>query len=109
MLSEGAGEAAKIIGKKEKDLLEIESEAYKRVQEIRGAADAETISWRAPYQWSAKLCDLQIRRARPHLRRALGGSAGIVGIAAGTFPDREIAPHMLRMLSQHPGSLGASR
>ncbi len=38
--SEGAGEAAKIIGRKEKDLLEIESEAYKRVQEIRGAADA---------------------------------------------------------------------
>jgi membrane protease subunit HflC len=39
--SEGAGEAAKIIGKKERDLLQIESEAYKRVQEIRGAADAE--------------------------------------------------------------------
>jgi membrane protease subunit HflC len=39
--SEGAGEAAKIIGKKEKDLLKIESEAYKRVQEIRGAADAK--------------------------------------------------------------------
>ncbi len=38
--SEGAGEAAKIIGRKEKDLLEIESEAYKRVQEIRGDADA---------------------------------------------------------------------
>ena len=38
--SEGAGEAAKIIGKKEKDLLEIESEAYKTVQEIRGEADA---------------------------------------------------------------------
>ena len=39
--SEGAGEAAKIIGKKEKDLLQIESEAYKRVQQIRGAADAK--------------------------------------------------------------------
>ncbi|MCM2369825.1 protease modulator HflC [Aporhodopirellula aestuarii] len=39
--SEGEGEAAKIIGKKERDLLEIESEAYKRVQEIQGAADAE--------------------------------------------------------------------
>ncbi|MDA9778916.1 protease modulator HflC [Rubripirellula sp.] len=38
--SEGAGEAAKIIGRKEKDLLEIESEAYKTVQEIRGEADA---------------------------------------------------------------------
>ncbi|MBG28940.1 MAG: HflC protein [Opitutae bacterium] len=38
--SEGAGEAAKIIGKKERDLQEIESEAYKSVQEIRGKADA---------------------------------------------------------------------
>jgi modulator of FtsH protease HflC len=38
--SEGAGEAAKIIGKKERDLLEIESEAYKRVQQIKGDADA---------------------------------------------------------------------
>ena len=39
--SEGAGEAAKILGKKERDLLKIESEAYKRVQEIRGIADAK--------------------------------------------------------------------
>jgi membrane protease subunit HflC len=39
--SEGAGEAAKIMGRKEKDLLEIESQAYKKVQEIHGAADAE--------------------------------------------------------------------
>ena len=39
--SEGAGEAAKILGKKERDLLEVESRAYKRVQEIRGAADAQ--------------------------------------------------------------------
>ena len=39
--SEGAGEAAKIIGRKERDLLKIESEAYRRVQEIRGVADAK--------------------------------------------------------------------
>ena len=39
--SEGAGEAAKILGKKERDILKIESEAYKRVQEIRGVADAK--------------------------------------------------------------------
>ena len=39
--SEGAGEAAKIIGTKERDLLRIESEAYKTVQEIRGEADAK--------------------------------------------------------------------
>ena len=39
--SEGAGEAAKIMGKKEKDLLEIQSEAYKQVQTIHGVADAK--------------------------------------------------------------------
>ena len=39
--SEGAGEAAKIIGRKERDLLTIESTAYRREQEIRGKADAE--------------------------------------------------------------------
>lgn len=39
--SEGEGEAARILGKKERDLREYESEAYKKVQEIRGAADAE--------------------------------------------------------------------
>ena len=39
--SEGEGEAAKILGGKERDLDVIESEAYRRVQEIRGAADAQ--------------------------------------------------------------------
>lgn len=38
--SEGAGEAARIIGRKERDLLKIESEAYRSVQEIQGRADA---------------------------------------------------------------------
>lgn len=39
--SEGAGEAAKILGRKERDLLQIESEAYRKEQEIKGKADAE--------------------------------------------------------------------
>jgi membrane protease subunit HflC len=39
--SEGGGEAAKIIGRKEKDLLEIQSGAYRKEQEIKGKADAE--------------------------------------------------------------------
>lgn len=39
--SEGEGEAAIILGKKERDLLKIESEAYKRVQEVQGEADAK--------------------------------------------------------------------
>ncbi|MEM7309551.1 MAG: protease modulator HflC [Planctomycetota bacterium] len=39
--SEGEGEAAKILGAKERDLSEITSDAYRRVQETRGQADAE--------------------------------------------------------------------
>jgi modulator of FtsH protease HflC len=38
--SEGQGEAAKKLGERDRDLKEIESEGYKRVQEIEGAADA---------------------------------------------------------------------
>lgn len=39
--SEGAGEAAKILGQREREMSEIESEAYRKVQEIEGAADAK--------------------------------------------------------------------
>ena len=39
--SEGQGEAARIAGQKERDMNEIESTAYRRVQEIRGEADAK--------------------------------------------------------------------
>ena len=42
--SEGAGEAAKIIGRKERDLLSIQSEAYRKEQEIKGKADAQATS-----------------------------------------------------------------
>jgi len=39
--SEGEGEAARIMGKRERDLREVESVAYKQVQQTRGEADAE--------------------------------------------------------------------
>jgi membrane protease subunit HflC len=39
--SEGAGEAAKIAGRRDRDLQEIQSEAYRKVQETRGKADAQ--------------------------------------------------------------------
>ena len=38
--AEGMGEAAKIMGRREKDLRQIESDAYRQVQEIQGKADA---------------------------------------------------------------------
>jgi len=39
--SEGNGEAARILGNRERDLNQIQSEAYRRVEEIRGEADAK--------------------------------------------------------------------
>jgi membrane protease subunit HflC len=39
--SEGEGEAAEILGRRERDMLLIESEAYRKVQEVEGRADAE--------------------------------------------------------------------
>jgi membrane protease subunit HflC len=53
--SEGAGEAAKIIGNKERDLRRIESEAYQQVQKLMGKADAEATSiYAAAYNQSAQ-------------------------------------------------------
>jgi membrane protease subunit HflC len=40
--SEGKGEARKILGDKELDLKRIQSEAYRKAQEIKGRADAES-------------------------------------------------------------------
>lgn len=52
--SEGQGEAAKILGDKERDLQKIESEAYKTAQEIIGKADAEaTTIYARAYNQSA--------------------------------------------------------
>lgn len=56
--SEGAGEAAKIIGRKERDLLSIESGAYRREQEIKGKADAEATGiYAAAYNSSPAAAD----------------------------------------------------
>lgn len=56
--SEGAGEAAKILGRKERDLLSIESEAYRKEQEIKGKADAEATGiYAAAYASSPSAAD----------------------------------------------------
>jgi modulator of FtsH protease HflC len=53
--SEGEGEAAKIMGDRERDLSVIESEAYKTVQKMRGEADAKVTSiYAAAYSQSAE-------------------------------------------------------
>lgn len=56
--SEGAGEAAKILGRKERDLLSIESEAYRKEQEIKGKADAQATGiYALAYNSSASAAD----------------------------------------------------
>jgi membrane protease subunit HflC len=53
--SEGQGEAAKIIGDKERDLKKIQSEAYRTAQEIKGKADAEaTTIYASAYNQSSE-------------------------------------------------------
>jgi len=53
--SEGEGEAAKILGAKERDLSVIESTAYKAVEEIRGVADAKATNiYAASYSTNAE-------------------------------------------------------
>lgn len=56
--SEGAGEAAKILGRKERDLLSIESEAYRKEQEIKGKADGQATGiYSAAYSSSPTAAD----------------------------------------------------
>ena len=51
--SEGGGEAAKILGQRERDLRQIESDAYRQVQAIEGKADADaTAIYAAAYNQS---------------------------------------------------------
>jgi modulator of FtsH protease HflC len=57
--SEGEGEAAKIMGDRERDLSVIESEAYKTVQQMRGEADAKvTQIYAAAYSQNAEARNL---------------------------------------------------
>ena len=57
--SEGQGEAAKINGNRDRDLKEIDSEAYRQVQDIEGKADAEaTAIYAKAYNQSPEARDL---------------------------------------------------
>ncbi|HEY3901387.1 MAG TPA: protease modulator HflC [Chthoniobacter sp.] len=57
--SEGMGEAAKINGNRDRDLKQIDSEAYRQVQDIEGKADAEaTAIYAKAYNQSPEARDL---------------------------------------------------
>ena len=78
--SEGEGEAARILGKKERDLREIDSIAYRQVQETRGAADAEaTRIYAESYGRSAEARELfAFLQTLETYREVLGSSTNLV-------------------------------
>ncbi len=78
--SEGAGEAAKIEGRRDKDLKRIQSDAYRRVQEIRGTADAKASEiYAAAYTSSPRAADFYaFMKTLDTYEAALGGDATLV-------------------------------
>lgn len=78
--SEGEGEAAKILGTKERDLREIESQAYREVQKIRGEADAKAAAiYTAAYNASPSAAGFyQFMRTMESYPSVLGGSTLIL-------------------------------
>lgn len=78
--SEGAGEAAKILGRKERDLLAIESGAYRREQEIKGKADAEATGiYATAYSSSPVAADFyQFTKTLETYQKTLGKDSTVV-------------------------------
>jgi len=78
--SEGAGEAAKIIGRKERDLLSIESGAYRKEQEIKGRADAQATSiYASAYSSSPSAADFyQFTKTLETYQRTLGKDSTVI-------------------------------
>jgi len=78
--SEGASEAAKIIGRKERDLLTIESKAYRQEQEIKGEADAKaTAIYAGAYTSSPTAAEFyQFTKTLETYQKALGKDSTVI-------------------------------
>ena len=78
--SEGEGEAARILGRKERDLREVESVAYKQVQQTRGEADAEaTRIYAESYNKTAEAREFYgFMKTMETWRSSLGASTNLV-------------------------------
>jgi membrane protease subunit HflC len=78
--SEGEGEAARISGKKDRDIKEIESTAYKRVQEIRGESDAKaTEIYARAYTQKPQAADFyRFTKSMETYRKIIGSEATVV-------------------------------
>jgi membrane protease subunit HflC len=78
--SEGEGEAARISGQKARDINEIQSTAYKRVQEIRGEADAKaTEIYAKAYTQRPEAAEFyRFLKSMETYRKVIGGDATVV-------------------------------
>ena len=78
--SEGEGEAALINGQKERDINEIQSTAYKRVQEIRGEADGKaTEIYAKAYTQRPEAAEFyRFLKSMETYRKIIGGEATVV-------------------------------
>lgn len=78
--SAGAGEAARIIGTKERELKRINSEAYRKVEEIRGKADAEATSiYAAAYNQSSEAAEFyQFTQTMALFKESLSEDASVI-------------------------------
>ncbi|MDQ6624595.1 MAG: protease modulator HflC, partial [Verrucomicrobiota bacterium] len=78
--SEGQGEAARIAGQKQRDLNEIQSTAYRRVQEIRGQSDARaTEIYAVAYTQNAQAAEFYaFLKSLETYRKALTKDASLV-------------------------------
>lgn len=78
--SEGQGEARKIQGNKEKDLAEIQSEAFRISEEIRGEADAEaTAIYASAYNQNRQSVDLyKFLRTMESFEKSLDENTSII-------------------------------
>ena len=78
--SEGAGEAARIIGTKEEELRQIQSQAYKQVQTIHGEADAKaTAIYAAAFNQSPASSDFYgFMRTMEMYKEALSSDTSVI-------------------------------
>lgn len=79
-LSEGNGEAARIRGNRMRDLNRIQSEAYRRVEEIRGVADAKaTQIYADAYNQSPEAAEFyEFTRTMQAYRSVVAGNATLI-------------------------------
>ena len=97
--SEGAGEAAKILGRMEKELNTIESEAYKKVQTIMGEADAQaTEIYASAYNRSPEAAEFyEFSKTMELYPEMIGGKSTIV-----LSTDSDLFKYFKEMQTQVP-------